>query len=500
MWRKVRNIMWLISLSAFILVSCTGQAAVQRQEQIPQANDPALEAQNPDPASTEELPVLNLPQALGPFLGTSNFSFGVEINKFERVNFDRLVELGVDWIRYNGILWSDIEPIEGQYQWEILEPLNPYLVEAAQRGIKVILIVRGTPEWAQKFSGSFCSAVIEEKLAGFANFAEQISLRYGQEPLKIDYWEIGNEPDVDPALVRADSQFGCWGDQNDPYYGGEYYAHMLKAVTPALKRGNPEAQVLIGGLLLDCDPTEAGSEGRCREGYELPARFLEGIYLNGGGDYFDIISFHGYASYSSTYPNPLEAEMRFPNWAARGGIVMGKYAYIQELSQKYGIAKPVFLTETGFLCPNTIDICNPVGDVFFQKQAEYSTWLVLRNWAEGIMLSFWYPYDGPGWRSSSIMTREQEPKPIYDALKIVISTIQASQGVRRIENLPEGLLGYELSMPEKLVWVVTSQDNQAHALNLPENLFQIRDVYGNVLPLPGDFLEVYQPVYIDLSR
>ena len=178
---------------------------------------------------------------------------------------------------------------------------------------------------------------------------------------------------------------------------------------------------------------------------------------------------------------------------------MGKYDYIQELSQKYGIVKPVFLTETGFLCPSTIDICNPVGDVFFQKQAEYSTWLVLRNWAEGIALSFWYPYDGPGWRSSSIMTREQEPKPIYDALKIVMSEILASQGVRRIDNLPEGLLGYELSMPEKLVWVVTSQDNQAHALNLPDNLIQIRDVYGNVLPLPGDYLEVYQPVYIDLS-
>ena len=497
MWRKYLKMLFLVSLCAIILVSCKVDAS--EQSQLPQANESTFEAENPNQNNSEGSSDFNEPQAQEPYLVTSDFTFGVEINKFERVDFDRLAQLGVDWIRYNGILWSEIEPNEGHYQWEKLEPLEQYLMEAAQHEIKVIMIIRGTPAWAQKVSGSLCSAVTEENLAKFANFTEQLSMRYGQGELKIDYWEIGNEPDVDPSLVRLDSQFGCWGDQNDPYYGGEYYAEMLKVVTPAIKRGNPDAKVLIGGLLLDCDPVEAGSEGRCRQGYELPAKFLEGIYLNAGGDYFDIISFHGYASYSATYPNPLEAETRFPNWAARGGVVMGKYHYIKELSQKYGIDKPIFLTESGFLCPNTIEICNPVGEDFFHKQAEYSTWLILRNWAEGIDLSIWYPFDGPGWRSSSIMDRDQEPKPVYDALTTVISAIHKTERVRRIDDLPQGIIGYELVMKDKLVWVITSQDNQVHRLNIPGKLTQISDVYGNLLPVPEDYLEVVLPLYLEIS-
>jgi hypothetical protein len=37
-------------------------------------------------------------------------------------------------------------------------------------------------------------------------------------------------------------------------FGGEYYGNMLKIVYPAIKSADPQAQVLVGGLLLDCDP------------------------------------------------------------------------------------------------------------------------------------------------------------------------------------------------------------------------------------------------------
>ena len=32
----------------------------------------------------------------------------------------------------------------------------------------------------------------------------------------VHYWELGNEPDVDPILVNSSSGFGCWGDIDDP--------------------------------------------------------------------------------------------------------------------------------------------------------------------------------------------------------------------------------------------------------------------------------------------
>ena len=45
--------------------------------------------------------------------------------------------------------------------------------------------------------------------------------------------------------------FGCWDDPEDAYYGGEYYAEMLKVVYPVIKEADPEAKVLFGGLLYE---------------------------------------------------------------------------------------------------------------------------------------------------------------------------------------------------------------------------------------------------------
>ncbi len=68
--------------------------------------------------------------------------------------------------------------------------------------------------------------------------------------------------------------FGCWGDPNDKtYYGGEYYAEMLKRAYPAVKAANPQAIVLNGGLLLDCDPRYPPPGKDC-----LPADFWRVYY------------------------------------------------------------------------------------------------------------------------------------------------------------------------------------------------------------------------------
>jgi hypothetical protein len=77
--------------------------------------------------------------------------------------------------------------------------------------------------------------------------------RYSVPPYNVKYWELWNEPDVDPALaglIGGDIPFGCWGDSTDPYYGGGYYAEMLKAVYPRIKAADPQAQVARGRIAL----------------------------------------------------------------------------------------------------------------------------------------------------------------------------------------------------------------------------------------------------------
>jgi hypothetical protein len=167
--------------------------------------------------------------------------------------------------------------------------------------------------------------------------------------------------------------------------------------------------------------------------------------------------------------------------------------------KKYDIKKPIFLTETGYLCPDVFKECNPVGAEFFQKQAEYGIWLILRNWAEGIDVSFWYPYDGPGWRSGSIMDTNQEPKPVYGALKYTTSLLNEAKKVKRIDDLPQGLLGYELSMDDKLYWIVTSRDSKTYNLTLPQNVIRIYDVFENLLPINEGYVEIASPMYIEIS-
>ena len=147
-------------------------------------------------------------------------------------------------------------------------------------------------------------------------------------------------------MVGPTSGFGCWGDEADPYYGGGAYAEMLKRVYPAIKQANPSAQVLIGGLLLDCDADHPVAGRDCAD-----SRFLEGILRNGGGAAFDIVSYHGYAFWSGKNE---DWDISNPAWQPRGGVVLGKLQLIRETLARYQVDKPVLLSEAGLLCYQAI--------------------------------------------------------------------------------------------------------------------------------------------------
>src|SRR5207247_1719484 len=147
----------------------------------------------------------------------------------------------------------------------------------------------------------------------------------------IRYWEIWNEPDIDYHLVAADSLWGCWGDATDTFYGGSDYAQMLKAVHSPVKQASAESQVLVGGLLLDCDPRNPPPGKDCK-----PSMFLEGILKSGGGDFFDGVAFHAY----DYYDKPMRGDYQHSGWRASAGtsgpVVGVKAEYIRELLYRYG--------------------------------------------------------------------------------------------------------------------------------------------------------------------
>ncbi|NJM05055.1 glycoside hydrolase family 5 protein, partial [Candidatus Gracilibacteria bacterium] len=238
------------------------------------------------------------------------------------------------------------------------------------------VIVRGAPAWAQQRSGSACGPIRESALDEFATFVAELARRYSQPPFNVRYWELGNEPDVDAALVPGNSPFGCWGDAEDEFYGGGYYAEMLKTVYPAIKAANPDAQVVLGGLLLDCDPGVPLPDGQpCVAG-----KFFEGVLRNGGGAAFDVANYHAYVYWAD---GNFDWDTGLPKWQHRAGVPVGKLAYLRETMARYGVEKPVMLSEAGLLCFRADPSCEPNG--FRDDQANYAVRLYTRSAANGLI-------------------------------------------------------------------------------------------------------------------
>ncbi|MEJ2207683.1 MAG: cellulase family glycosylhydrolase, partial [Anaerolineae bacterium] len=210
----------------------------------------------------------------------------------------KAVDLRANWVRLNQrISWRDLQPAEGAaIDWSQLADFEDELRALKANGMTPMVIVDNHPEWAtiEAYGAdgqrSWCAAIRPDKYNAFAQFMRELVTRYKVDEFDVHYWELGNEPDVDPALVKGSSNFGCWGDIDDPYYGGEVYGEMLKVVTPAIRSEDPRARLMVGGLLLDRPLTTDPNLGR-------PELFLEGILRAGGGDYFDILAFHAYPSY-----------------------------------------------------------------------------------------------------------------------------------------------------------------------------------------------------------
>lgn len=413
--------------------------------------------------------------------------FGVETSQFNTSNTTLIKNVGAYWVRYQTLSWADIEPVRTNpptYHWETVDEAG--LAVAAAHKIKVIAIVKYTPLWAQKLPGKYCGPVASGSLDEFAEFMQAAIARYRAWPYYVKYWEIGNEPDVDPALLADPwSPYGCWGDNSDRNYGGGYYATMLKTVYPAIKAIDPEAQVIVGGLLLDCDPANPPPGKSCK-----PARFIDGILSNQGGAYFDYLGFHGYGYYTSGLIDDAGG------WAARGGVILGKINYLRERMALYGVNKPLFLTETSLICPvDNVSLCASDG-AFLEKQADYVSWAFLRAWAEGVKGATWYTVEESGWRSSGLSS-PSGPKPAYYAYQFAAGKLSEMTLSASITQYP-GLKGYEFRASGKRVWVLWAADQVDHAIPLPPGTLQVWNKYGNVIQPSNGQIIVNSPIYIDL--
>ncbi|MGB6422937.1 MAG: hypothetical protein WBF05_13970 [Anaerolineales bacterium] len=435
--------------------------------------------------------------------------FGVELyNITEGRGLNEIAAAGATYIRHNysnsgpvdGLIWTAVEPNKGDRNWGVLSEMENQLINAAERDMEVILIVRSTPLWARLDPNSPCGPIKPSEYAAFGQFMHDAVKRYSAPPYNVKYWEIYNEPDA-PINTNEPPYgmiYGCWGIGGDTYFGGEAYGEMLKVVYPYIKSANSSAQVLVGGLLLDCDPRTVCTTGPG----SIPPKFLNGILLAGAGNSFDGVSFHAYDYYNAgmgKYHNPNWST----NWNTTGPVITAKADYISELMTNYGVTdKYLMNTESAILWSPDDDFGGVYPDVNDPKNTKssylvqsYVTALSVQK-KYNLRANIWFSVFG--WRNSGLLNPDLSPKLAYKAYSFAYKKLATSNFVEERTDYGSNVKEYVFQNEGKILWVVWSLNGANQTVTLPQTPSAIWDMYGNPQTITGtSFTVTLLPHYIE---
>ena len=430
-----------------------------------------------------------------------NNPMGFEINPSltDATYQQRTKELGVGWVRLNQrVSWKTVQPVEnGPYNWDELADFEQELLFLKSVGAKPIVIIGDYPAWATDNSvrtdgqPTSCGPLLPEKYRVFANFAAAVVQRYSVPHFNVKDWELGNEVDVDPNLIPPDSQFGCWGDNDDTqYYGGDDYGRMVKKVGLAIKAADPQARVWIGGLVL-AQPDI------------LPAKFLSGVLSVGAAPYFDILPFHAHTQYyhGDVLKDPFSDTSLMGPWEPLGGL-LGKSFFLREVMKEYGVDKPLFVNELGVGCVDKYPACNPPVAQFYDFKAAMLVRIITRVNADGIDGFIWYTLNGPAWRNMGLLDINKQPTLAFDAYQHHIDEIYGSSYLSP-RSYGEGIEAYTFSLDDRQVDVVWTQDDVSDVILVPQSKFiAARNLYGEPLEATdvGTSYQIpvgFEPIYVE---
>jgi hypothetical protein len=204
-----------------------------------------------------------------------NISYGVTLSdkltkssQQDQVAYLKQVKAaGLKEIRYD-LSWNVVEAQKGKYDWSKFDNVIKN-VNAA--GLKSIVMIARTPAWAAPTScrgTTFCAPADK---AAFAKFAGLAASRYKDN--NVIAWEIWNEPNI----------VEFWKPMPNP----NQYARLLQGAYESIKKANPSATVLVGGL-------SGNSVNFNGDDYIDPRSFLGQVYAADTTKPFDGIAYHPY--------------------------------------------------------------------------------------------------------------------------------------------------------------------------------------------------------------
>lgn len=317
-----------------------------------------------------------------------------------RAEMDRTIKLLVDTkvtsVRLN-VSWSGVEPTtKGVYNTGWLAELDAAVTKARAAGLQVLMPMSdGVPYWASadpaKANGKWNKMWRPTRMSDYGDFVEFVVRRYS--PSGVTSYELWNEPNLPyywPSGVSAAS-----------------YTEMLRAGSAAVRRVNPSAKVVLGGL--------AGND----------SAYMAALYTAGAGPLFDIAAIHPYTGSVSPTQCWTDASGRKAKDA-----FCGIEAVRDVMVARGDSAKSLWLTEMGW------STANAQYAVTETQQANYITaayaWLASRPYVTNtFMYSFrntYWQYDAPSLLNAQygLLRTDFSAKPGLAALRTVAS--QASGG------------------------------------------------------------------------
>ncbi len=296
---------------------------------------------------------------------------------------EQLEELGVSWVRED-FHWYRVQPTPDTWDWSFNDGA---VRELLNRDINILGVIGGpSAPWAtpEPDDNDHYASFHAPDTESFVRFAQAVVKRYHRH---IDHWEIWNEPD-NPHF---------WKPAPDP----KAYADLLIRTSAAIKKIDPDANVLIGGF----NPFDW--------------KYINGVLeTDGAWESFDILAIHPYV-------DPHSPE---------DGNITTVADVVHVLSSQYG-TKPIWVTEVGWSSgPGDHD---PLGINDEHQQARFLPRAMVLLWQAGVERIFWYtlkddlgnPYGlfeyGEGRDDYSL------PKPAYYTFRTLNRYVQDARFIKR---------------------------------------------------------------------
>ncbi|HAM36497.1 MAG TPA: hypothetical protein DEB40_14620 [Elusimicrobia bacterium] len=363
---------------------------------------------------------------------------------------------GIGTVRFNSDVWDLLEPSPGRFNWA---PLDSAVKAARGRGLEILFTIPISSRWnsrarAKRVHGFEVGPTHfpTEDPARLSAFCEALASRYEG---RIGYYEVWNEPDF----------FMFWKGKPD----ASEYLPILRAAHAGIKKGNPKALVLLGGLAKPEDPA-----------------WLTSLLSQDAGQLFDIMNIHVYPAFSK-----LDKALS----SVRGVLA------------RFSLSKPVWITET-----SSTGLYFETADRDAEEQAKAA--YLLKTYAVALSQAdmervFWHTLRNPGRdvglprdMDFGLMTSAGEPLPAHRAFARLSRALTGSLAKGKFDAGP-GIEAWRFEKPGKTTLILWSRKDKS-VFRVPRSYSRARRVslYGaaSELELQGgrEIEASEEPFYLEL--